>query len=230
MQTLIVHEHAALFLQTGCVNEETEVISLGTEQVPDLPLGHCEFQWLLRNVLKDFPGTLPGFFQSLLQSTANQAEFSWGGDLHGEDKAADPCQHAGIGAWFAGPMAETMQAFPAGGRSKSRQWCVVSLSPAEIKGGGRLAECWILELGCWWWQDAPVVVVLTWTDGHILEPLDLGNLNCVPGSPRAGLSLAQEEDEAVEKVQLWEDLGLCPCKALMIWDCKTQRLRCLLFW
>lgn len=158
MWTLAFHEHAALFLQIGGVNEETEVISLGTEQVPDVPLGHREFQWLLRNVLKDLPGARPsfllglppGFFQSLLQSTAKKAEFSCGGDLCGEDKPADPCQHPGVGAWFAGPMAETMQAFSAVEGSKSRQWCLLNLSSAEIKRGGRLAEHMILRcLGHW---------------------------------------------------------------------------------
>lgn len=38
---LAFHEHAALFVQTGGINEETQVISLGTEQVPDVPFGHC---------------------------------------------------------------------------------------------------------------------------------------------------------------------------------------------
>ena len=43
-----------------------------------------------------------------------------------------------------------MQAFPAVGGSKSKQWCLVNLSPAEIKRGGRLAEHMILNcLGDW---------------------------------------------------------------------------------
>lgn len=79
MWTLAFHEHAALFLQTGGVNEETEVMSLETEQVPDVPRGHREFQWHLRNLLKDLPGALPtfligfppAFLQSFLQSTAS---------------------------------------------------------------------------------------------------------------------------------------------------------------
>lgn len=38
--TLAFHGPVALLLQTGDVSEETEVISLGTEQVPDVPLVH----------------------------------------------------------------------------------------------------------------------------------------------------------------------------------------------
>lgn len=92
MRTLAFHEHAALLLQTGGVNEETEVVSLGTEQVPDVALGHREFQWLLSNLLKDLPGALPGFLfglppgflQSLLQSTAKKAESSTVVEICGE--------------------------------------------------------------------------------------------------------------------------------------------------
>lgn len=64
---------------------------------------------------------------------ALQREFSCGGDLCGEDKPAGPCQHAGPAAWFAGPMAEIMQGFPAVGGERAP--CLVNLSPVEIKGG-----------------------------------------------------------------------------------------------
>lgn len=41
--TLAFHRQIALFLQTGGFCEKTEVISLGTNQVQNVPLGHCEF-------------------------------------------------------------------------------------------------------------------------------------------------------------------------------------------
>lgn len=37
--------------------------------------------------------------------------------------------------------------------------------------------------------------------------LSLGNLNCVPSRPRAGLGVSQEEDRVAEDVQLWDDQG-----------------------
>lgn len=36
--------------------------------------------------------------------------------------------------------------------------------------------------------------------------LSLGNMNCVPSRPRAGLGVSQE-DRAAEDMQLWEDQG-----------------------
>lgn len=38
--TLAFHGPVALLLQTSDVNEGTKVISLGTKQVPDIPLVH----------------------------------------------------------------------------------------------------------------------------------------------------------------------------------------------
>lgn len=64
---------------------------------------------------KIFQALSQGFLQSFLQG---HCKFSCGGGLYGEDKPAVPCQHTGLGAWFAGPVAAIVQAFPAVGGSK----------------------------------------------------------------------------------------------------------------
>lgn len=125
------HEHAALFLQTGAVNEETEVISLGTEQVPDVPFGHFEFQWLLRNLFKDPPGALPGFLQSLLQSTTKRVQLWWRSVWRGQACWSLPtCRTCSLVCWTHGRDHAGISS--CGGE---RAPCLANLSPVEIKRG-----------------------------------------------------------------------------------------------
>lgn len=147
MWTLSFHERAALFLQTGGVNEETEVISLGTERVPDVPLGDCEFQWLLRNLLKDLPGTLPRFPPEL-PARALQVQLWWRFVWRGQACCSLPAHRPGsLVCWTRGSDRAGISSC---GREQVRQWCLVNLSPVEIKRAGRLAEHKILNcLGDW---------------------------------------------------------------------------------